>query len=126
MDFKIRTIELDGKVVKLQIWDTAGQERFRTITANYFRGAAGVIVVYDITDKNSFDSVPRWLLDVDKFSTDPQQVVRLIVGNKADMEGSRQVPVTYYFFPPVTDHEKQLLLDLCTAYCSLFNTVLIY
>ena len=74
-------------------WDTAGQERFRTITANYFRGAAGVIVVYDIGDKNSFDSVPRWLADVDKFSTDPQQVVRLIVGNKADMEATRQVPV---------------------------------
>ena len=82
VDFKIRTIELDGKVVKLQIWDTAGQERFRTITANYFRGAAGVIVVYDVTDKVSFDSIPRWLADVDKFSTDPQQVVRLIVGNK--------------------------------------------
>jgi hypothetical protein len=55
-------------------WDTAGQERFRTITANYFRGAAGVICVYDCTDRNTFDSLPRWLADVDRFSTDPQQV----------------------------------------------------
>ena len=56
IDFKIRTIELDGKRVKMQIWDTAGQERFRTITTAYYRGAMGILLVYDVTDERSFNS----------------------------------------------------------------------
>ena len=61
VDFKIRTIELEGKTVKLQIWDTAGQERFRTITSSYYRGAHGIIVVYDVTDESTFANVKQWL-----------------------------------------------------------------
>eukprot|EP01097_Dermamoeba_algensis_P006746 TRINITY_DN420_c0_g1_i4.p1 TRINITY_DN420_c0_g1~~TRINITY_DN420_c0_g1_i4.p1 ORF type:complete len:135 (-),score=16.19 TRINITY_DN420_c0_g1_i4:474-878(-) len=57
IDFKIRTIELDGKKIKLQIWDTAGQERFRTITTAYYRGAMGILLVYDVTDEKSFGSI---------------------------------------------------------------------
>merc|ERR1711898_6342 len=61
VDFKIRTIEHDGKRIKLQIWDTAGQERFRTITSSYYRGAHGIIVVYDVTELDTFHAVERWM-----------------------------------------------------------------
>ena len=60
IDFKIRTIELDSKKIKLQIWDTAGQERFRTITTAYYRGAMGIMLVYDITNEKSFENIKNW------------------------------------------------------------------
>ncbi len=66
IDFKSRTVELDGKRVKLQIWDTAGQERFRTITSSYYRGAHGIIVVYDVTDLESFNNVKQWCHEIDR------------------------------------------------------------
>ena len=69
VDFKIRTIQLDGKTIKLQIWDTAGQERFRTITSSYYRGAHGIIVVYDTTEMESFNNVKQWLHEIDRYAT---------------------------------------------------------
>ncbi|XP_044304878.1 ras-related protein Rab-35 isoform X2 [Varanus komodoensis] len=66
VDFKIRTVEINGEKVKLQIWDTAGQERFRTITSTYYRGTHGVIVVYDVTSAESFVNVKRWLHEINQ------------------------------------------------------------
>ena len=83
---KIRTIELDKKTIKLQIWDTAGQERFRTISSTYDRGAHGIIVVYDITNLDSFNNVKRWLTEIDKYARD--NVSKLLVGNKMDFGDS--------------------------------------
>uniref|UniRef100_A0A5S6QAG8 Ras-related protein Rab-8A n=1 Tax=Trichuris muris TaxID=70415 RepID=A0A5S6QAG8_TRIMR len=89
IDFKIRTIELDGKKIKLQIWDTAGQERFRTITTAYYRGAMGILLVYDITNEKSFENIKNWVRNIEEHaSTD---VEKIILGNKCDMEKQRQV-----------------------------------
>lgn len=84
VDFKIRTIEVDGKVIKLQIWDTAGQDRFKTITSSYYRGAHGIIVTYDLTDRDSFAKVSEWMQEVDKHSD--KNVSKILVGNKKDLE----------------------------------------
>merc|ERR1712063_172196 len=89
VDFKIRTVEQDGKSVKLQIWDTAGQERFRTITASYYRGAHGIIVVYDVTDQESFDNVKQWLQEIERYAH--ESVNTLLVGNKSDLTTKRLV-----------------------------------
>jgi len=89
VDFKIRTIQLDGKTIKLQIWDTAGQERFRTITSSYYRGAHGIIVVYDTTDGETFEHVKTWLHEIDRYAS--ENVNKLLVGNKSDLTSKRAV-----------------------------------
>lgn len=89
VDFKIKTVELDGKTVKLQIWDTAGQERFRTITSSYYRGSHGIIIVYDVTDQESFNGVKMWLQEIDRYAT--STVLKLLVGNKCDLKDKRVV-----------------------------------
>lgn len=81
VDFRIRTLEINGERVKLQIWDTAGQERFRTITSTYYRGSHGVIVVYDVTNGESFANVSRWL---DEINANCEDVSKILVGTKND------------------------------------------
>lgn len=89
VDFKIRTIEIDGKIIKLQIWDTAGQERFRTITSSYYRGVQGIIITYDITDTTTLRNVKMWLGEIEKYSS--PDVCKYLVGNKLDLNIKRQV-----------------------------------
>jgi len=89
IDFKIRTIELDGKRIKLQIWDTAGQERFRTITTAYYRGAMGILLVYDVTDERSFDNIRTWYSNIEQHAS--EGVNKILIGNKCDWTDKRAV-----------------------------------
>jgi Ras-related protein Rab-1A len=89
VDFRFRTVKIDKKTVKLQIWDTAGQERFRTITSAYYRGADGIIMVYDVTSTESFDHVNDWLKEVNRYAA--PGTVQLLVGNKCDRTADRVV-----------------------------------
>ncbi|KAG5214749.1 hypothetical protein JEQ12_000325 [Ovis aries] len=90
IDFKVKTVYRHEKRVKLQIWDTAGQERYRTITTAYYRGAMGFILMYDITNEESFNAVQDWATQIKTYSWDNAQVI--LVGNKCDMEEERVVP----------------------------------
>uniref|UniRef100_A0A7S1EZY4 Ras-related protein Rab-1 n=1 Tax=Noctiluca scintillans TaxID=2966 RepID=A0A7S1EZY4_NOCSC len=83
VDFKWKTVEHDGKKLKLQVWDTAGQERFRTITPAYYRAANGVVITYSITDRESFEHVEYWVEQLDQNACEGVQ--RILVGNKADL-----------------------------------------
>ncbi|KAJ7577959.1 ras-domain-containing protein [Mycena floridula] len=92
VDFRVHKMDVKGKKVKLSIWDTAGQERFRTITSSYYRGAQGIILVYDVSSRESFDALPRWFSELETYVSD--SVVKILVGNKVDKEFSRQVPTS--------------------------------
>nr|XP_061824935.1 ras-related protein Rab-15-like [Nerophis lumbriciformis] len=89
VDFKMKTLEIDGMKVRIQIWDTAGQERYKSITKQYYRRAQGIIFVYDITNEPSFQHIVKWASDVDEFAAD--KVQRILVGNKSDDETRRRV-----------------------------------
>ncbi|XP_022742687.1 ras-related protein RABE1c-like isoform X2 [Durio zibethinus] len=111
IDFKIRTIELDGKRIKLQIWDTAGQERFRTITTAYYRGAMGILLVYDVTDESSFNNIRNWIRNIEQHASD--NVNKVLVGNKADMDESKRsaktnLNVEEVFFSIACDIKQRL------------------
>lgn len=89
VDFKTKNITIDGKPIQLQVWDTAGQERFRTITSSFYRGAHGIIVVYDISDQASFNNVKLWLQEIARYAS--QGVCRMLVGNKVDLSDRRVI-----------------------------------
>ena len=89
VDFKIKTLEIEGKSVKLQIWDTAGQERFRNIVSTYYKGGHGIMMVYDITDLESFRYLDSWLKEIEKNAS--KNVYKILIGNKNDMEKERKV-----------------------------------
>lgn len=91
VDFKVNHVEVGGKRLKLTIWDTAGQERFRTLTSSYYRGAHGVVLVYDVTRVDTFENLQQWLKEIQLYSpNNGESVVKLLVGNKIDLD--RKVP----------------------------------
>jgi len=99
VDFKVKTRTIDGKVAKMTLWDTAGQERFRTITSSYYRGSHGIVVVYDVTDRESFSRVRMWMQEIAKYAGPYTQ--KLLVGNKVDLVSKRLV----------TTDEGQMMAD---------------
>jgi len=90
VEFQTRTVVIDHKSVKAQIWDTAGQERYRAVTSAYYRGAVGAMLVYDITKRQTFDHVPRWLEELRNHADN--NIVIMLVGNKCDLDNLRAVP----------------------------------
>lgn len=86
VDYKVKSLTVEGNKVKLAIWDTAGQERFRTLTPSYYRGAQGVILVYDVTNRQSFTKLQMWLDELDTYSS-KSDIVKMLVGNKIDKDG---------------------------------------
>lgn len=95
IDFKIKSIMCGDSKVKLQIWDTAGQERFRTITTAYYRGAMGILLVYDVSDEQSFTNVRNWMRQIDQNAA--ENVTRILIGNKCDVDPSDRVrPISIF------------------------------
>lgn len=90
VEFQTRTLVIDHKTVKAQIWDTAGQERYRAVTSAYYRGAVGAMLVYDITKRQSFDHVARWLEELRGHAD--KNIVIMLIGNKSDLGTLRAVP----------------------------------
>lgn len=89
VDFKIKSLVVDDTPIKLQLWDTAGQERFRNITNSYYKGAHGIVIVYDITNHVTFNSVESWLEEAEKHGA--KGLAKILVGNKTDLPELRQV-----------------------------------
>ncbi|KAK3784054.1 hypothetical protein RRG08_025247 [Elysia crispata] len=93
IDFRIYTIELDMKKVKLQLWDTFPNPRCRMITRSYYRGAKGILMVYDITNRETFNSIRVWKRDVDDVPSLDRDLMLMLVGNKCDLQNQRQVSI---------------------------------
>ncbi len=89
VDLTVKLIELDGKKIKLQLWDTVGNDRYRSLTTAYFRGAQGVMVVYDITKERSFNSLTEWCRQIEEYAS--PDVSTMIIGNRCDLELQREV-----------------------------------
>ena len=150
VDFKLKSMTLDGKNIKLQIvrikiyitsqkkkilqWDTAGQERFRTITTSYYKGAQGIVIVYDVTDNNSFEHIKNWIEDINKYAK--SDVLKILVGNKCDLVNKRVITTEqgkeladHYGIPFIETSAKensnieQLFIDTARAFFTKQNNV---
>ena len=110
-------MQLNGKNVKLQIWDTAGQERFKNITASYYRGGNGILVVYDITDRESFNNRNSWLIEIEKSAN--KNVYKILIGNKCDLEEKRAV--TYQEGKDFADSNGMKFIETSAKTCQQVN-----
>lgn len=91
VEFASKLVTIADKKIKLQIWDTAGQDRYRTVSRSYYRGSLGAVVVYDITSRESFNNLPRWIQDAREQAS--KEVTIAVVGNKRDLGNERAVPM---------------------------------
>ncbi len=89
VDLTVKLIELDGKKIKLQLWDTVGNDRYRSLTTAYFRGAQGVMIVYDVTKERSFNSLTEWYRQIEEYAC--PEVVTMVIGNRCDLDLQREV-----------------------------------
>ena len=89
VDFKVKSLEIDKRTIKLQIWDTAGQERFRNVISSYFKGAHGILLIFDITSRDSFKELENWLGEVERNAS--SQILKILIGNKCDLEEEREI-----------------------------------
>ena len=110
-------MQLNGKNVKLQIWDTAGQERFKNITVSYYRGGNGILVVYDITDRESFNNLNSWLIEIEKSAN--KNVYKILIGNKCDLEEKRAV--TYQEGKDFADSNGMKFIETSAKTCQQVN-----
>ena len=110
-------MQLNGKNVKLQIWDTAGQERFKNITASYYRGGNGILVVYDITDRESFNNLNSWLIEIEKSAN--KNVYKILIANKCDLEEKRAV--TYQEGKDFADSNGMKFIETSAKTCQQVN-----
>ena len=106
VDFRFKCLEIGERKFKLQIWDTAGEERFKTVTSAYYRGADGIIIVFDQTDRESFDNVENWIEDISKYSTD--EPVKIIFANKDDVKIEKKK----VYNTDITELEKKTGLEV--------------
>jgi Ras-related protein Rab-1A len=114
IDFKVKTIELDGQKVQLQIWDTAGQERFHKITSNYYRGAHGILFVFDLTDLKSFNNITFWINEVKKQIDLNSNVKIILVGTKSDavdLYPEKNKEITNKVIQNFLKHNKMLYVE---------------
>ena len=88
VEFKVKSLTIKGKKVKLRIWDTSGQERYRSITQNFYRNANGILYIFDLTRKESFENIKDWLIE--SYNCD-SKVKKLLVGNKVDLDKNKQM-----------------------------------
>lgn len=118
-DFRFRDISVgQGSQVRMQLWDTAGQERYRSQMSAYYRGAHGIVLTYSVDDKKSFENIPRWIADVDKFAG--PGCAKLLVGNKADVDEKTQRQVHYD--DAQVRASRQTLAAACSPHMSRFMT----